>query len=127
MNYKILIVDDSKLARMSLAKVLNSLVPGWTRIEAANAEEAVAAVRVERPDIVMVDFNMPKRDGLQLAADLRAIEPNMPLAVVSANIQHEIIARAHDLSAAFLAKPLTEQAVSEFLAGAQARLRATAT
>jgi CheY-like chemotaxis protein len=126
MTYKILIVDDSKLARMSVAKALNGVQPQWTRIEAANAEEAVAKVKFERPDIVMVDFNMPGRDGLQLAADLRAIQPNMPLAIVSANIQDEIVARAHALGAAFLAKPLTEPALADFLSGAQALLRATA-
>ena len=126
MSYKILIVDDSKLARMSIAKVLNGLLPAWTRIEAADADEAVAKVAAERPDIAMLDFNMPGRDGLQLAADLRAIAPKMPLAVVSANIQEEIIARTHQLGAAFLAKPLTEQAMSDFLTGAQARLRTSA-
>ena len=127
MTYKILIVDDSKLARMSVAKVLNGLQPEWIRIEAANADEAVEKVRSERPDIAMLDFNMPGRDGLELAADLRTIEPNMPVAIVSANIQDEIVARTHALGAAFLAKPLTERAVSDFLSGAQARLRATAT
>jgi CheY-like chemotaxis protein len=127
MTYKILIVDDSKLARMSVAKLLNGLQPDWSRIEAADAEEAVAKVRSERPDIVLLDFNMPGRDGLQLAADLRAIQPDMPLAIVSANIQDEIVARAHDVGAAFLAKPLTVQALADFLSGAQARLRATAT
>ncbi|HLZ82175.1 MAG TPA: response regulator [Caulobacteraceae bacterium] len=127
MSYKILIVDDSKLARMSIAKVLNGLRPDWIRVEAANAEEAVAKVRAERPDIAMLDYNMPGRDGLQLAADLRAIEPHMPLAVVSANIQDEIVARTHDLGAAFLAKPVVAQALSDFLTAAQARLKATAT
>jgi CheY-like chemotaxis protein len=127
MNHKILIVDDSKLARMSVAKLLNGLKPGWTRLEAANAEEAVAMVKAERPDIVLVDFNMPGRDGLALAADLKALAPNMPQAVISANIQDEIVARAHGLGAAFLSKPLTEQALADFLTGAQARLRAAAT
>jgi CheY-like chemotaxis protein len=127
MTYKILIVDDSKLARMSVAKVLNTLQPGWTRIEATNADDAVAMVKAERPDIVLLDFNMPGRDGLALAADLKAIDPNMPLAVISANIQDEIIARSHEAGAAFLPKPLTEQALGDFLTAAQVRLKATAT
>ena len=36
---KILIVDDSKLARMAVAKMLGNLHPDWTRVEAANADE----------------------------------------------------------------------------------------
>jgi CheY-like chemotaxis protein len=127
MSYKILIVDDSKLARMSVAKVLNGLQPGWTRIEAANADEAIAKVKAEKPDIVLLDFNMPGRDGLALAADLKALDPSVPLAVISANMQEEIVARSHEVGAAFLAKPLTEKALADFLAGAQALLRSTTT
>lgn len=127
MAYKILIVDDSKLARMSVAKLLNSLHPDWARIEAPNADEAMALASSEKPDIALLDFNMPGRDGLTLAGDLRALNPDMPLAVISANIQEEIIARSHQVGAAFLSKPLTSQELANFLTGAQARLKATAT
>jgi Response regulator containing CheY-like receiver domain and AraC-type DNA-binding domain len=41
--------------------------------------------------MALIDFNMPGRDGLQLAADLRVVHPGMPLAVVSANHQDEIV------------------------------------
>ena len=41
MSYTILIVDDSKLARMAVIKALNSLHPDWVRLEASNADEAV--------------------------------------------------------------------------------------
>lgn len=124
MSYKILIVDDSKLARMSVAKVLHALHPDWTSAEASNADEALARVASDRPDIVLLDFNMPGRDGLVLAAELRVLNPDMPLAVVSANIQDEIVARAHEVGAAFLSKPLTEQGLRDFLSAAQARLKA---
>jgi CheY-like chemotaxis protein len=124
MTYKILIVDDSKLARMSVAKTLSSLYPDWTRIEAANADDAVAMVKAEHPDIVLLDFNMPGRDGLALAAELKILDATMPLAIITANIQDEIIARSHEVGAAFLPKPLTQDALSSFLSGAQARLRA---
>lgn len=127
MTYKILIVDDSKLARMSVAKALNAVEPAWSRVEAANADEAVSLVHSEHPDIALLDFNMPGRDGLALAAELRALDPNMPIAVISANIQDEIVARAHKVGAAFLPKPLTEQALSDFLAGARAGMKAAGT
>ena len=122
MTYKILIVDDSKLARMSVAKLLSGLKPDWTRLEAANADEALKALTDSQPDVVLLDFNMPGRDGLDIAAELRRRNPAMPVAVISANIQVEIVNRAGDAGATFLPKPLTEQALAEFLTDAEQRL-----
>ena len=68
MTYKLLIVDDSKLARMAVAKALNSCYPDWQRVEAGSAAEALSAMERDAPDIALVDFNMPTRDGLHLAA-----------------------------------------------------------
>jgi CheY-like chemotaxis protein len=126
MDYKVLVVDDSKLARMAVAKLLNSLQPDWSRIEAANAEEALALVRKLDIDITLLDFNMPGLDGLGLAAELRALKPNMPVAVVSANHQTEIVTRSREVGAAFLPKPLTQQALSDFLESAAQQLIADA-
>ena len=125
MSYKVLIVDDSKLARMSVTKLLRALQPDWSPIEAANAEEAVAALASGRPDVVLVDFNMPGKDGLTLAAEIHATHPNVPVAVISANIQTEIVSRARAVGATFLSKPLTEQALKEFLSSAKAQLSST--
>jgi CheY-like chemotaxis protein len=124
--YKVLIVDDSKLARMSVAKLLNGLRPAWSRDEAANADEALERVARTLPDIVLLDINMPGRDGLALAAELHAMHPDMPLAIISANVQDEIMARTREIGAAFLPKPLTPQALADFISGAEARLTATA-
>jgi CheY-like chemotaxis protein len=122
MTYKILIVDDSKLARMSVAKLLSSLKPDWTRLEAANAEDAMKMLTDSQPDVVLLDFNMPGRDGLDVADELQKRNPFMPVAVISANVQVEIVNRARDAGASFLSKPLTEQALAEFLTDAERRL-----
>jgi CheY-like chemotaxis protein len=124
MAYRLLIVDDSKLARMAAAKAMNALYPGWTRVEASNADEALALAKDGSFDIALLDFNMPGRDGLELAAALRLENPKMPLAVVSANHQDEIVARAKAIGAAFLPKPLTELSLSTFLQGAVTQLEA---
>jgi CheY-like chemotaxis protein len=76
-------------------------------------------------DVALLDFNMPGRDGLELAAELLALHPSTPLAVVSANHQEEIVGRAKDIGAAFLTKPLNEQALGAFLADAIRRLERT--
>jgi CheY-like chemotaxis protein len=122
MPYKVLIVDDSKLARMSVAKVLGALHADWTRVEATNADEALALARQSAVDIALLDFNMPGRDGLALAAELRALYPEMPCALISANMQQEVVSRAAAVGAQFLPKPITASALGAFLTDAEARL-----
>jgi CheY-like chemotaxis protein len=126
MRYTILIVDDSKLARMSVAKALTALHPDWTRVEATNADEALALSKSSPPDMALLDFNMPGRDGLALAAEIRAFAPDMPLAIVSANLQTEVVSRAEAIGAMFLGKPLTQEALAGFLEDAVKRLKSAA-
>jgi CheY-like chemotaxis protein len=56
-------------------------------------------------------------------ARIRETHPSMPVAVVSANVQEEVIARARELDAAFVPKPLTDEALGAFLSGAALRLK----
>lgn len=115
MTRKILIVDDSKLARMAVTKALSALRPDWTRMEASNADEALKHIDQGAVDIVLLDFNMPGKDGLVLAAELRESHPDISVAVISANHQVEVVNRARAAGAAFLPKPLTAKALAEFL------------
>ena len=124
MACKVLVVDDSKLARMAVAKALNALHPDWARVEASSAEEALSLARQSAFDYAIVDFNMPGHDGLHLAAELRAASPTTALAVISANHQREIVERANAVGAAFLPKPLTEQTLEKFLFKVEAERKA---
>jgi CheY-like chemotaxis protein len=126
MPYKVLIVDDSKLARMIMASAFRRIRPDWELTEASNADGAIGAITAGSVDIALVDFNMPGTDGLELVADIRRIRPGMPVAVVSANLQDEIITRTRELNAAFVAKPLTDDALGAFLSGAALRLKKAA-
>ncbi len=121
----VLIVDDSKLARIVAAKALASLQPEWERVEAGNAQEALEILRERKIDLAMIDFNMPDKDGLELAADMRTMHPMMPIAVITANIQDEVIARARAVNATFVSKPLTEDGLRGFVSGAALRLRSS--
>lgn len=121
MTLKVLIVDDSRLARMAVVRALTRLRPGFTYVEAGHPDEAVSLMRAETAQAAVVDFNMPGRDGLALVAELQAIAPGISIAVLSANAQEEIIAGANKLGATFLVKPLTEPAFETFLAEASAK------
>ena len=122
MVYRVLVVDDSKLARMAVAKALGAIRPDWTRLEAANADEALSLVKSDSFDMAIIDFNMPGRDGLELAVDMLSLKPGLPLAVISANHQVEVVTRAREVGATFLPKPLTSKALEDFVADAQKRL-----
>lgn len=119
----VLIVDDSKLARIVAGKALRTLQPEWERLEAGNAEEALALFASQRVDVALLDYNMPGRNGLELAAELRTRYPGLPMALLTANVQDEIIARAREHGVAFVAKPVTEEGLRGFLGGAALRLR----
>jgi DNA-binding NarL/FixJ family response regulator len=125
MSYKVLIVDDSKLARMALTRLLARLQPRWAVGEAMNADEAVARFAEGGVDISLIDFNMPGRDGLALAVEFHRLKPDMPIALVSANTQNEVVSQASQVGASFLQKPLSEQCLSDFLSGAEQHLRAS--
>lgn len=123
MQYKALIVDDSRLARMMMASAFRRIRPEWELVEAANADDALEAISEGSVDIALIDLNMPGTDGLALVARIRETHPSMPVAVVSANVQEEVIARARALDAAFVPKPLTDEALGAFLSGAALRLK----
>ena len=123
MGTKVLIVDDSKLARIVVGKTIAALQPDWTRVESANADEALAVLDEQPIDAAILDFNMPGRNGLELAEEIRARYPDMPIALTTANVQDEVIARARAANATFIAKPVTADGLRPFLSGAVLRLR----
>ena len=123
MTVTVVVVDDSKLARIVAGKAISALQPDWQRVEASDAAEALAIVASQPIDIAVLDFNMPDKDGLELAAEFRQSYPHMPIAIITANIQDEVIARVRELNATFVGKPVTLEAMTPFIAGAALRLK----
>ena len=123
MPVTVLIVDDSKLARIVAGKALAELQPEWIKVEAGGADQALEIVAAQQVDVALIDFNMAGKDGLELAAELHALYPELPMAIVTANIQDEVIARARAVGATFVAKPVTTDSLQGFISGAALRLR----
>ncbi len=123
MTTTVLIVDDSKLARIVAAKALAALQPDWQRVEAGSAAEAQEIVANQQIDVALIDFNMAEKDGLELAAELRQTHPVLPIALITANIQDEVVSRARALEASFVAKPITKEGLEGFVSAAALRVR----
>ena len=120
----VLIVDDSKLARIVVGKAVAATKPDWARQEAGSADEALALIAAETPDVAIFDFNMPGMNGIELAERVRSEHPDMPIAIATANVQDEVIARARAAGAVFVPKPITEDSLRGFLSGAALQLKA---
>jgi DNA-binding NarL/FixJ family response regulator len=68
MGPRILIVDDHEIVREGIRNLLSQSRPGWNVCgQASNGQEAVAAVRDLKPDVVILDITMPVMSGLEAA------------------------------------------------------------
>ena len=94
MSAKVLIVDDSKLARIVVGKTLTALQPDWTRVEAANADEACRARSRDDRRWRSSTSTCPARTAWSWPSTSASRYPDMPIAIATANVQDEIIARA---------------------------------
>lgn len=105
-NSTILIVDDQPSNVMLLSKLLAA--EGYTKIiETTDPLEAEPVYLRERPDIVLLDLNMPYLDGFQVMARLRELDPEgAPIVVLTAQMDSETRLRALQEGAVdFVSKP----------------------
>jgi len=75
----VLLVDDESLVRRILKNILTSYRDMELVGEAANGEEAIAAVERLQPDIVVMDIRMPALDGIAAAREIRAKYPHVKI------------------------------------------------
>src|SRR6266849_5012303 len=116
----ILIVDDDPAIRDSLSKELRA--NGYSTTTAADGAEGMNAFQSQVPDLVLTDLAMPRSDGFELIAGIRATS-RAPIIVLSVRGADADKVRALDLGADdFVTKPFS---LTELLARVRAQLRRT--
>ena len=86
-NYKALVVDDDEFQRVLVTKALEFL--NITCVTACDAFEGFEKYLQEKPDILVTDFQMPKKTGLELAEEIQKIDPDFQVILVTGSVfQH---------------------------------------
>jgi DNA-binding response OmpR family regulator len=84
MSQKILVVDDE----LDIVKVVRAYLEqsGFRVITASDGEQALAAFRHEQPDLIVLDLNLPKLDGLDVCRAIRR-DSNVPIIMLTARVE----------------------------------------
>ena len=101
---KILVVDDLANVRSVLSRVLGR--EGYAVLEAADGESALEVVRQQEPDAVLLDMKMPGMDGMEALERMLALDPDLPIIMITAYSDVQSAVEAMRLGAYYyLAKP----------------------
>lgn len=104
---RVLIGEDDAIIRLDLKEMLQE--EGYVVFEAGDGAVAVDIARAERPDLVILDVQMPVMDGLE-AAQVISDERIAPVVILTAFSQRELVERAATAGAmAYLVKPFQKQ------------------
>jgi CheY-like chemotaxis protein len=121
---KVLVVDDEPEVREVLRDLLSDL--GYDVILADSGPTALDALSANKPDLVLLDVFMPGMDGVETLRRMTALDPSVPVIVVTANTDVDITSKLLALGAAdYIPKPFDveylHQAISVQLAAARDR------
>ncbi len=118
-DIRILSVDDFSTMRRIVKNILRQL--GYNNVdEAENGDAALQALRAKRYDLVISDWNMPVKTGIELLKEVRA-DPDlaeMPFLMVTAEAErHQVVEAVEAGVNNYVLKPFTAKILSEKLSG----------
>jgi two-component system LytT family response regulator len=117
---RVVIADDERPARAFLVALLRSFDDVVIVAEAESGAEAVAAIERERPDLVLLDLQMPELDGIGVVRMLK--KDQLPL-IAFVTAYDEYAVRAFEINAVdYLVKPVEKARLRETLNRAQERM-----
>lgn len=98
MALRVLVVEDTDHVRRMLTEMLE--LDGFVVSSVADGPAAVAAVRDDRPDVVVLDFKMPGMDGVTCARAIKEIEPSQHVIIYTAFVDASLRAAAAEVGVA---------------------------
>ena len=123
---KILLVDDSRTIRNIQKNVLAKL--GYEDVmEASDGVEALGVIGQTRPDLVLVDWNMPNMDGITLVRKIRETDKQLPLIMVTTEAEKRRVIEAIQAGVNnYVVKPFTAETLGEKINATLSKLQPAA-
>lgn len=88
---RVALVEDQRDTRESWSRLISSF-PDFTCISAsASAEEALRVIPVEKPDVILMDVFLPRMSGIECTSRLKAMLPGIPIVMLTASDEDEIL------------------------------------
>lgn len=102
-----LVADPSKgMRHVTKTRLVQAGYGGHRVVEAADGAEALELVRQKEPQFVLAEWDMPKMGGPALLATLRSERPRLRFGFISSDVSPDRRARAYDMGAFILQKPV---------------------
>jgi two-component system chemotaxis response regulator CheY len=102
---KVLVADDSGVMRKIIIRSLNSVGVTDTA-EAGNGQEAIDLFKADRFDLILTDWNMPEKTGLDVVTEVRATGSTIPIIMVTTEAQKsQVVAAIQAGVTDYLTKP----------------------
>src|SRR3954470_1326216 len=110
---KFLVVDDHELIREAMRGALKQLDAEATILEAADSRQAMPLVEENADlDLILLDLNLPDRDGFSVLVELRKTYPAITVVVMSAQQDHDSVLKALNMGAlGFIPKSATRKMI----------------
>ena len=115
---KILLVEDNEINVLLAKTLLKNIFPNCTIYEANNGIEAIKKYKKEKTDIILMDIQMPKKNGYETTQEIRKLKNsnNIPIIALTAGILAEEKEKCLDFGMDdFLSKPITQDKMEEVL------------
>ena len=115
MGKTVLVADDSSTMRKIILRSLQAVgVPD--AVEAADGVEAVAKFQQHSIDLVLTDWNMPNKSGLEVIREIRALNAKVPIIMVTTEAEKTRVLEAIQAGVSdYLVKPFTAETLREKL------------
>lgn len=118
LNMKILIAEDNAINMLLIKTILKALFPKAQLLECINGEQAITKFVELKPDLILMDIQMPLLNGIEATERIRALDPNSKIPIIA--LTAGTLKEERDLCLSsgmndFISKPIVKETIKEVI------------